>query len=335
MTTRLLSKIQWGLESTRGTAVAADTMWAAKHPPISVDRKPKFERFDLGLRAENTHAHIDQYLYEDTLSFQPAYFQALPALFSIGIKGSITPVEQTGSQSDYLWAFTPSWTAANSPQSLTMELGDDTQAYEVEYVMAKRYRISGAVSQDQGESPVNIDMEYFGRQLTATTFTGSLSAPTISIMNAKHARYYRDTSWAGIGGTEKTSVLRGFDLDIITGVHPKFFGSANKYFSTHGEGYIGFMATFTWERSAESDAVWDLQQAGTKSFVELEVIGDQIGTGVNHKLEVKMAGTWQDVVPLSSEDNGNNIDVGVLVGTYDFTGAEMLDINVYTNVSAI
>lgn len=336
MGNRFFSKVQYGKESPRGTAVAADTLLLGRVPAVNSDRTPIFPREDVGINAAAVRSVIHQYLYSNTLSSEHGYFQLLPALFGCGLKGGVTATETTSSQGDYAWAFTPSLTAAaaNSPDSLTIELGDDTQAFEVEYCMFERIRISGQVAQGMDASPVTIEADFFGRQLTPTTFTSAISLPTAEPINAKLARLYLDTSWSGVGGTEKTNILRSFDIEILTGVHPKFAGSGYKYFNTHGEGLIEVTANFTFEGNSDADAIFDLHQANTFSVARLKVSGATIGSGVAHSLSIDIGGKWENVSPLSGEDRNDNLHTAVLRGHYDATGAKLLQVNVVTDVSA-
>lgn len=333
MGSRYFSKLQYGTESTRGTAVAATDLMLGKVPAVNSDRAPVYPPEDAGVRAAAVRSVIHQYEYRNTISTEHGYFQQLPVLFGCGLVGGLTPSAVTGGGSDYLWDFGPSLTAANSPDSLTIELGDDTQAFEAEYCMFERIRIGGNVSQGMDSSPVAVEADFFGRQLTPTSFTGSIAIPTVEPLNAKLARFYLDTAWASIGTTEKTNILRGFEVEILTGVHPVFTGSAYKYFNNHAEGLIEVTANFTLEGNAAADAIFDAQQAGTFQAVRLKINGAQIGAGTSHSLTIDIGGTWESVSPLSSEDRGDNIHTATLRGYYDITGAKLLDVAVVTNVN--
>lgn len=334
MGNRFFSKVQYGKESTRGTAVAATKILLGKVPAVNSDRQPVYPSEDVGIRADAVRAVVHQYLYNNTLSTEHGYFQQLPALFGCGLKGGVTASEVTPSQGDYLWTFTPSLTAANNPDSLTIELGDDVQAFESEYAMFERIRISGQVSQGMDASPVNVEADFFGRQLTPTTFTGALSLPTAEPINAKLSRFYLDTAWSGVGGTEKTNILRGFDIEILTGVHPKFSGSGNKYFNTHGEGLIMATANFTLEGDSNANAIFNAQQSQALQVVRLKIGGGTIGSGTPHSLSIDIGGTWESVSPLGGEDRTDNMHTATLRGYYDPTGAKLLQVAVVTNSNA-
>lgn len=330
-----LSKIQYGKETTRGTAVAATRMLLGKAFPVKPDRKPMYPEVNVGIRARSVNEVIYEYLWRDTLKIDQGYFQILPLLFSLGVKGNITPTEQTPSQADYLWTHTPSLTASNAPDAATLEFGDDQQEYEVEHVMAERIKVSGEVNQEGGDAPVAIEAGLFGRQLTGSTFTGALAYPSAEFLNAKLAQIYIDTAWSGVGTTEKTGTLRSFDFEILTGVHPVFTGSGNRYFDTFGESFFDVMANFVLEGNANADAIWDALRAKTFQVVRLKLSGAQIGTGVNHSLTLDVGGTWESVIPLNSESKGNNLHACIFHGRYDATGAKLLQAAISTNQNTV
>jgi hypothetical protein len=336
---RAFSKVQFGKETaaTHGMAVAADTILAgAEIFALNPDRTPSFPMDNLGVRAAGSRVRIDQYLAANTLRIPDLYFQALPAILSCGLKGNITPAEQTPSQNDMLWAHTPSMTASNAIDSLTLEAGDDTQAVEYEYLMFERIKLSGQIAQAGEAAPVVLEADWFARQATPTSFTGALSIPSMTDINAKLSRIYIDALWVNRGVTEKTSLIRSWDLEILTGVHPKFLGSADKFFTTHGQSIIAAMLTLSLERGASSDAEWDAYRIATKQAVRVKIdSGVQIGTGVNHSLTLDLFGAYENVILLGQEDRGNNIDTAVFHGLYDPTGAQIVDVRVITNLASI
>jgi hypothetical protein len=198
----------------------------------------------------------------------------------------------------------------------------------------ERIRIGGQVSQGQDASPVTVEADFFGRQLTPTTFTGAISLPSVEPMNAKLSRFYLDTSWAGVGGTEKTNILRGFDIEILTGLHPVFTGSSEKYFNTYAEGLMMVTANFTFEGNSDANAINTAHRAGSLAVARLAINGSAIGAGTAHSLKIDIGGAWEAVSPLSSEDRGDNLHSATLRGYYDPTGAKLFDVAVVTNVSA-
>lgn len=331
MGSEFFNQVQYGKETTKGTPVAATQMWIGQMQPIKTDRKPAFPKEHFGVRADSFRSVTHQYLYENTLSTEHGAFQHLPFLFS-SLKGGVTPAEQTGGQGDYLWAFGPSMTASNSPDAFTLRFGDDVQAWISEYCMVRKIRISGQIAQGADASPVRLEAEVFGRQIATTSFTGGLSPRTLEPLNAKLARFYLDTSWAGVGGTEIDNVLRSFDIEIIPGVHPKFAGSTSKTFNAHSEGVLAVMGSFTIEGGSDANSFFSAQQSGTFKVGRLNIGGSAIGTGDNYNLSIDWGGVFEDVTPISGSDQGDNLSTFVLKGYADPSSSfDLLDVNLTTN----
>lgn len=336
MGSNALSYCQFGKETDNGTAVAADTKLLMKMPAMTPDRTIEVIEENIGVRAKGVRSRVGQVIaVTDTLPFADAYFQMLPMLLSCGLKGDITPAEQNGGEGDYLWSFAPSMTATNSIDSITLERYDGIDCLETEYVMFEGYRIQASIAQQQGSAPVTIEGQFFGRQNTKDTVTAAIAIPSVTNINGKLFNMYRDTAWASVGNTEVANILRGFDLQIFTGVHPEFMGSGNRYFNTHAEGLIDFTCSFELEGNAAADDIYDLAQAGTLSVVRLEVEGPQIGSGDNHKLSLDMGGVWSEPTKISSVANMDNLFSATLKGKYDITGAKVFQAAVTTNVASI
>lgn len=338
MGTLHLARYQFGIESTRGTAVAATRVLGAAPKAVPMDRAWTPLKFFNGRRSQYNRKRNDEYLVRDTLTFDaehPLYFQALPIIHQCSLDGTITPAEVTVGQGDYRWDVAPTLTSTNDPDTITLEMGDDVQAYEVEHCMFDRLKIAGSIPTDGSASPVTGEFSYFGRQLTPTTFTAGQSLHTsVEPMSAKLARLYSDTTWAGVGGTELTSILRGFELEIVTGNEPKFFGSANKYFSTYAEGLIGATLTLDLEGNSTADSLFDLYQAGTERALRLVINGGQIGSGTNYQYAVSLYGYFAEVVPLSQFVNQNTLHRALFVAQEDSSG-NLIDIDIVTNHNTV
>lgn len=305
----VFNRVQYGKETVRGTAVAATARFPGTMS-VPADRKPVFPEAALGLRVKSQRSAIRQIMVDGaTLTMQNAVFQRLPWLLSMGLRTVTLPsTPVTAGQGDYLWDFSHSLTAANNPDAFTIEYGDDTQAYEIEYCMARRYKIDLKVGED---ASVSVETEIFGRQITATTFTAALTNPTVTDMIANLSRIWIDPAWASLGTTEKTALMRECSIEILTGLHPKFFAANSKTFQTHGENFLDCRATFTFEGGSDADAQFDLFQAGTARAIRVGCYGPQIGTGTPHALVVDMFGTWEEIIPLASNKDGNNLHTAI------------------------
>ena len=328
--------VQYGKENpaARGTPVAATQMFIGQMQSIKTDRKPVYPKEHFGKRSDAFRSVIHQRLYTNTLSTEHGCFQHLPLLGGGGLKGAVTAAEQTSGQGDYLWAMTPSMTAANNPDSFTLRMGDDVQAWISEYCLFERIRISGQIAQGMDASPVRLESDFFGRQIAESTFTAALTPRDLEPLNAKYARLYLDSAWAGVGSTELTDLLRTFDIEILTGVHPKFAGSTAQTFNRHAEGIIAVNGTFGIEGGAEANDIFADQQNNVFTVARLEITGGAIGTGENHSFTLDFGGTFEDASPISSEDRGDNLAQFVLHDYLDNTSGLKMQWNVITDINA-
>jgi hypothetical protein len=335
MGTRAFSVVQYGAESsdTPGTAVAATTrIFGAQVPPLEPDRMPHFPAEATNDRFGIIRSYFGQYLWQTSLAIEDGYFQILPMLFSIGVKGQTAGVVDTDSY--YLYSLSPNIVASdgsNTLNTITLELGDDVQGYEIEHVMCDSIKISGQIGQGNEASLVKVEASLFGRQVTGTTLTpaSDIAVFAPAEMNAKLCQLYVDSTWAAVGNTEKTGTLRAFDMEILTGVHPQFHGGANKYFDTHGEGSMSAKLTLTLEGNATADDIWD--RFNTQ---ELVVVRLKLSNGL-HYAQFDIGGHLESVTPLSEVDRGANLHAMVLTAIRDTTADKAIQVAIHSNRSAI
>lgn len=336
---RVFSMVQYGKEvkTTHGTAVPATGIFPGIIR-VPKDRNWTFPEENLGLRSKSQRAVNYQLLCDGiSLSMKDSIFQKLPLLLSMVLKGDIAATETTPDQDDYLWDFTPSLTASNTPDSCTLEFGDNTQAYEVEYCIGKSIKFSGNLGADEA---VNVEVpDIFGRQITKATFTPSLALSAGEAIIANKTKFYLDATWANLGTTEKTGLLRKWSVEIKTGNHPNFQASGgNKYFTNHSEGYLECLWALTFEGNSDAVSVFDLEQAGTPKALRLSVAGAAIGTGGPHSLIIDGYGNFEEVIPLGEEADGNDLYTAIFRTIYDGVASpnqHQFGVKVTTNVNAI
>jgi hypothetical protein len=334
----IYSKVQYGIE-TSGSAggVAATAMWPG-NITVPADRRTTFKDIKTGSRARAFKGSINRILVDGwTLSMPDGYFQKLPLLGKIGLLGTATGSSLSGGAlTDYQWDFTPNMTTTNSLKSATIEYGDNTQAFEINWSQMRRLTFSGTLGTEDG---VSVEAEGFAQQISKATFTAGLSQSptTLEPMVANMTKFYVDNLWADRGGTIKTDVLRAYTVVVETGAHPKFTATGSKTFNQVGEGYMDVTATFTYEENATGVAEYDAFTSGSARTVRLEVIGSTItGTANTHKLTLDIYGTCETVVPMSGDQDGNNLMTAVLHGHSNGSAVEsMFAMKVITNVNSV
>ncbi len=332
MGSEILTYAQWGLESTRGTAVASTRIVGFDQGPVPNDRTVAMVKLANANRSQANKVRSDTLQVVDERTITDGYFQAIPAFVECGLNGSAVGAENTASQGDFPWDGTFSLTGANTPSALTLELIDDTQAFEIEHVMFTMLSLSWTVPTDNSPAPVELKYSYFGRQLTPVTATSGQALPTIEFMNGKLMRFYKDTTWGGLGTTEIAKV-RGGTIQIATGLHPKPFADANKYFATFGEDIVSTQITLDIEGDTDGDAILDEYQALTERAIRIDFNGSQIGTGDTHLFRVDAIGRWTEAIPRGKSIEGNNIHTCVFEAIDNETN--YMDVDLVTDINTI
>ena len=335
-----LIKVQCGKETTNGSAVAADTMLLCNLDLGESDREIHIPQADHGaripgvLQAATTRKVMADMTLEDS---DGAYFEMFPIILSMALNGAVSASEQTSGQGDYLWTFAAPLTGAEDLDTFTFEKGDDTQAYEIAYCLARSVDISG----DCESSEVHCSANITGDKVAQTTITPSQTEPTAHLMDAKLTRLYIDDTWASAGDSELEDVLVAFEFHLEGGAHHKHIGSSSKLAGSHGQGVIAATLTLTMERTSDV-ATEELHYRPAADYtpdmrvVRLCVTGDQIGSGTAASLTIDMAGVWTSWHSIGDEKEGNTLDIATLtLGDDTTSGSGSLSIAVITTTSAI
>ena len=339
---RALSIVQYGLEATAGVPVAATRMALKVVEAMGVDRVPSFPEEDFGARAKALRSWIGQHMVSDTLTFEEAYFEMLPLVFSCGIDGlaTVAATATVGGNNMYQWFYNPLMKALNNPLTFTLEKADDVVNYECDYGMFERINIKGTINQGGEVSGVTVTSDFFAREWTSAGATALVPIEVFPI-NAKLATLDIDALWANLGTTPMTATLRSFDIDIMTGLHPKMLGDATKVFAKHGEGIIDVVSAFTFEGNALASTEYGnfLTQADRAYRLIISDPATLASHGANSRLMVDVFGRWKEVIPFADEDRGNNlftlIHQSILDPLLYATVPDMLEVTVNTTIGAV
>lgn len=343
MSERALTEVQYAIEATAGVTIAATKKLLKVVEPIKPDRIPTFPEEDFAARAKSLRSWIGQHLVSDTLTFEQSYFEMLPFIFSCGILGLAAPTA-TGVPGTigpmYTWPYVPSMVAVNAPKSFSLEKADAITQEHCGYGMFERINIKGTINQGAEVSPVVITGDFFAKEWATDAPANIVPPSPVTAVNAKLATLDIDPTWASLGGTPMTNTLRAFEYDIITGIHPKQLGTANKYFAVHGEGIIDVTAAFTFEGNALANTEWGHFRTQTNRATRLTLINPATLApyGGNSQLQIDLFGRWMEVIPFADQDRGNNLHTLVMQCVLDPTDylitPDMLEIQVIsTNIT--
>ncbi|GAG03514.1 unnamed protein product, partial [marine sediment metagenome] len=267
-------------------------------------------------------------------------FEMLPLVFSCGLDGLATAASTTtgtlGAGSPmFQWFYNPLMKALNNPLSFTLEKADDVVNYQCDYGMFERINIKGTINQGGEVSAVTVTGDFFAREW-ASTGAAAIAPIDVFPINAKLATLDIDALWANLGTTPMTATLRAFDIDIITGLHPKMLGDTTKVFAKHGEGIIDVVSAFTFEGNALASTEYGnfLTQTDRAYRLTLDNPATTIPYGRSSRLMIDVFGRWKEVIPFADEDRGNNLFTLVhqsLLDPLDYAGTpDMLEVTVNT-----
>lgn len=218
------------------------------------------------------------------------------------------------------WDFTPVGTAANSPDSYTIDVGDDVQNYRVEYCMARSIKLSA-----QRAGVLQVEADVFGRQVTKTAKATPATNASPSLPGDQF-QLLTSGSYAGLAaGTALANLLLDWDLTIDTGVRPRHYMDGNKYFGQHVETDIGFELNMTVESQATAvSQFYDKWVAQTQDYLRLLHTGPTGAGGSNYKLALDMSLIYSKVEPISAEEDGVNLYRVAAAGYLDSTSGKIL-----------
>jgi len=301
---KALRKIQIGEEGAKGTAVAATAILLGA---LTMKDAPTIHRPDeeRGSMAEFFRSIKVANLAE--LSFEgDATFEQILYLLHMGVLGNVTP-SGDGSETPYLWTFTPAMAAAGVYDAFTLEYGDDIQAWETEFCMASEISIKGALNE-----AMSMGAAIFGRKLTAASFTSALSLPTVESIPFQKAKLYIDDEDGTIGSTEKSSLLVAAEYVISTGLTYKRYADGSIDFSNYQEGVknVELKMTFAFNAAAEVERL--LFDGSTLRLFRVEAKGsDMGGTLGNKKLTLDLCGIYTDFSTLEDREGEDVVSVTI------------------------
>lgn len=305
---------QAGLESTRGTAVAATRKLYAQIEP-SYEKPLAFFTDASGTFAARRRASYGR----ERVAFSAtdmATYEDLAWWMQMAVKSAATP---TGSGSvGYTYAFTPTL-AADDLKSMTLEFGESGNPYEADQVMVNSWTLRGDPDSDS-EPAWMFEAEMMGRTLTTTTYTASLTDRTTEPIVARGTKLYVDAIGGTIGTTQVTGKLINWTITGNNNIHYKAFAedetamAANKV----GRGERTYDAEVTVEFDGDSGNLsFATLRAGTALLVRLQREGSTIATTYKKRLQVDLAAY---VSSISFGDREGNMTATLgLQGFYDPT----------------
>lgn len=325
----ILQKVQAGLESTRGTGVAATrkvyakTTFSYERPlaafadttgTYSARRRVAYGRERVGFSA------TDIATYED-----------LAWWMQLAVKGGVTGTSGTGTPTPYTYAFTPSL-STDDLKAMTLEFNESGNPYESTQVMVNSWTLRGDADNDN-EPGWMLDVEMLGRDWNTTTFTGSISDRDTEVIMARGTKIYVDDST--IGSTQVTGKLISFSVTGNNNIHYKAFAEDESGYAANkvGRGERTFDAQFVMEFDSDTEFAKFRNATPQQRLVRLEREGTVINGSIKNRARIDMAGYWSAI---SWADREGNITATFSMSCYyDSTLGYDLKVEVVNDLSTL
>ena len=310
----VFSRINLGKETVKGTAVARTRRFygvAAGNLEIG-DQWAFHEAENRGSRVR-VSAHTPTLLREipkfKLADIAGIGYDDLVQPFSMGLQGGRTGA---GGAADKTWTFTQPGTGSGAYESMSADVGDDTQNWILDYVMPTRWQLATTF----GEL-THFEADCFAQQATKGAASTPAEVNPVLIPSDLWTLKFAATFAGLTGASVQANFLRSWSFEYLTGITPRWYMDGTTALGQHVETDI----TGTLSAEVESTAlavseIVDKWRAATLDYVRFKVTGPVLG-GTFYSLQLDMPVYWDEPKPLASVDEGVNL--------YTFKGRQAFD----------
>ena len=341
---RALRLIQIGEEATRGTEVPATVKLVAKDGSTFREVQEKATPGGgFGVLVPTVElSEIVRRQTEFNLTQDLSYLQVLYALHA-GVRGNITPVEQTAMQSDYLWTFTPQASTDPAPDAFTLEYTEEDGSGVSVVQLTSAFALCSklGISASQAAELATIESEWFARGPTSKAETAAIGLPTFGggFVNGPQWQYSHATTFANLEAapTLVQAQLIDFSWELDTGIMPKYrLDDDSPDFAAYQFGQREVTLSLTLDLGAEAESYRSgfLATEAIK-YVRLKATGAQIGSGDTYSIVIDGAYELMEPFEMGGEQEGQSIVTVQLKGIYDKVKAAEFEIAVTNNQSTL
>ncbi len=316
--------VQIGVESTAGTAVAANKKFQATS--ITPGIRAEINTFRPQGGKFSTVAALGKEWSEAGIAGPLTYTEIVYLLSSI--LNYAAPAQQAATIA-YLWTFTPPQAGASTNKTFTVEMGSSVRAHEMKYGMVN------SLSIDFTRDEVTVGGSMIGHALSdGITLTSTPTEIALVPVLPTQVSVYIDAAGANLGTTKMTRVLRA-NLEIGDRFAPVWpIDAANTDFPAHVEDTPTATLKLLMEADSVGMGLLTTMRAGDKKFVRVEGVGALIVSGHYYTFTADTCGVVESVSDFSDEDGVYAIEWTFRVA-YDSTWAKAMEIKVKNALTAL
>jgi hypothetical protein len=336
----VLQKAQAGIESTRGTGVAATRKIYAQVTP-SYDR-PLMDFSDQ----TGTYFDRRRVAYgREKVSFSAvdiATYEDLPWWLGLGLKGGVSGSSDGHSTAPAVtYTFAPA-ADADDLKSITLEYGEPGNVYESTQVMAQSWTLRGDADNDN-EPGWMLDLSLIGRDRTTSSYTGSISDRTTEVILARGTKLFIDDAGGTIGTTQISGKLINFSITCELGLHLKAFMEDESTYAANKVGRSALRVNGQFQFEFDSDTEFAKYRAATPAqrLIRLEREGSQVHAiqaspslpATNRKATIDLWGYWNSFS--HGDREGNMTATFGFAGFYDATAGKVIEVKVVNALTTL
>jgi hypothetical protein len=328
-------------EDTPGTAEAAVEILYGTVTQTYTDKVFHMPEQDRSTLAKNVETPF-QVSDEIELEMEGEIYDRLAVyMFNNAVRGNVTPTQPDAINEPlhYLWTLEPSLTGTcNTPDetdgidTFTLEFGDNVQFYETEYLFTTQIEITG-----EPNEPCTFTWTMNGRQVTESTKTAALTELAAAYFPFNLAKFYIDTSYANMGTTQVTGMLRAFTWTLETMFTARFAADGNFHFTGLNEDKKTVQLELTYYRDdTNSEAEKDKFEAQTTSFLRIELNGEtemDVGESNPPYIRFDTAAKYTEW-PTTEDEDGMAVVTVNAEGFLDSTSSKMFSVLIGTTMDA-
>ena len=179
--------------------------------------------------------------------------------------------------------FQPDWTTqGNAPRAsngsyagiatYTFEFGDVVSGYYVDYCFARRLQIQGTHNE-----LVKFTCDITGQATAEKTLKTGLSRSTVFYFPYEKASFYIDSTYASLGSSQKSGVLKGFTWTLDTAFAPMFAADGTTTFSKVVEGKKRVVLEMQIARdNTIGEAMYNAYQNQTIQYIQIKLLSTSL-----------------------------------------------------------
>ena len=329
-----LRKVQLGLESPSGTAVAATTIW--RGPAVGFDDLSEIVEVEeqVGILDGLDRDALSVLYAGMELPDQPVTYEQFPHILAMAYGGPVTGVAD-GAGTGKVYTTTIPTTAAPTGKTYTVEGGDDAENEEMEYAHCTAFTVKG---EHKGLAMFNASLR--GRQVSDSTVTPALSIPTVEDAVLAMGKVYIDAIGGTYGTTQVSAQILAFEITHEIMWVPKWAIDGNKYFShlVYAGHKITGKLTFEHDTAVKrSGGAKSEFEARTAKKLRISLLGSALTTPATHatkKVNFDMPIKYIKVGTLDEMDGNDIVDMEFR-SRYNATAADQGSIVVVNQVTAL